>query len=303
MDSARPIAPSPPVLDGELLRAFVAFAETRNFTLAARRVGLSQPALFERVRRLGDLLSLTLYRREGRALVLTEQGVRLAAFAREQLASAEGFVRSLHGLHDGEEVTLAAGEGSYLYLLGPVLSRFVEDGSAILSLRTLGGPSACAAVLSGEADLAVAVVDLVPRGLLARDLVSAPLCAAVSSKHPLARRKSARLSDLADERLILPPAGRMHRDLVGRAVAGSGAPVGPPLEADGWPLMLAFARAGLGVAVVNGVCAPPEGVALVPVPELGTVTYRLLSRRDAVAGAAASRLTTMILGLRGCIGR
>ena len=72
-----------PIMDGALLRAFAAFAEERNFTRAARRVGLSQPALFERVQRLQALLELPLYRREGRALVLTEQGVRLAAHARE----------------------------------------------------------------------------------------------------------------------------------------------------------------------------------------------------------------------------
>jgi DNA-binding transcriptional LysR family regulator len=67
-----------PIVDGALLRAFAAFAEERNFTRAARRLGLSQPALFERVARLGSLLEVPLYRREGRSLVLTEQGVLAA---------------------------------------------------------------------------------------------------------------------------------------------------------------------------------------------------------------------------------
>ncbi|WP_437330757.1 LysR family transcriptional regulator [Sorangium sp. So ce381] len=283
-----------PILDGDLLRAFVAFADTLNFTHAARRVGLSQPALFERVRRLGDELGAPLYERTGKQLRLTDRGLRVAAHARDAVARAEAFARDLRGEPQRESVTLAAGEGAFLYLLGPALARFAAEGAS-LRLLTLGAPSACAAVRAGDAHLAVGVLDLVPPELVARDVLRTPLCVAMPRRHRLARRRSLRLMDLAGERLVLPPAGRSHRDLIGRAIARLGHEVDPPIEADGWPLMLQFAALGLGVAVVNGICAPPRGVILRPVPELGTVCYRLVTRRGAELPPAAERLAARIV--------
>lgn len=297
-----------PILEGDLLAAFAAFADTRNFTHAARRLGLSQPAFFERIRRLSDALGVPLYERQGKQIRLTAQGLRLSAHAREALVRSEACVREIRGEAARETVTLAAGEGAFLYFLGPALTRFVtaargeggasaREPAAALRLLTLGTPAACEAVRAGEAQLAVGVVDLVPEGLVAADVLRTPLCVAMSRRHPLARRRALELADLAGQRLILPPPGRSHRDFVGRAFGRIGQEIAPPIEADGWPLMLQFAAVGLGVAVVNGICVPPRGVVLRPVPELGTVCYRLITRRGAEPSPAAARLAAAILAL------
>jgi DNA-binding transcriptional LysR family regulator len=287
-----------PILDGELLRAFAAFADALNFTRAARVVGLSQPAMFERIARLAAEVGAALYERDGRQLRLTDAGVRVAAFAREELARTHAFLADLRGEAQRERVVLAAGEGAYLYLLGPALRAFArEDPDATLCPLTRGGPDALEAVREGSAHLAVAAVDLVPEDLTARDLVRTPLCAVMAAGHRLARRRSLRLADLAGERLVLAPAGQTHRAFVGRALAGVPAAPEPPIEADGWPLMLHLAGLGLGVAIVNGVCQPPRGAVLRPLRELGHVTYRLLWRRGASLPPAATRLRDRLAAL------
>lgn len=294
MESARPIVQSPrPTLDGELLRAFVAFAETRNFTRAAAQVGLSQPALFERVKRLGDRLDRPLYRRIGRSLELTPEGEELAAFGRDMLARATAFEAAMAGEPAVTPVRLAAGEGTFLYVLGPALRAF--DGE--VAPRVLGGPSAAEALRLGEVELAVGAFDLVPRGLRARDVLTTPLCAALPRRHRLARRRRLKLRDLSRERPIVAPTGQRHRELVSRAFASVSAHPAPPLEADGWPLMLAYAAAGLGVAIVNGTCTPPKGVVLRPIPELGFITYRLLVRARGELRPEAQRLADAIAAL------
>lgn len=283
------------MVDGELLEAMVAFAETLNFTHAASRVHLSQPALFERVRRLGELAGGPLYERQGRALRLTDLGQRLAAFARDTLARGDALARELAGEAPRPGVTLAAGEGAYLYLLGPALARFAAADHAQLRLLTTGAAATVKALLEGEADVGVTVVDLPPASIEARDLVRAPVCAALPTGHRLARRRSVHVADLARDRLILPPAGRLVRDLSTRFVAMHGHTVEHPLEADGWPLMLTFVAAGLGVAIVNGTCHPPAGVTLRPMPELGHVTYRVLTRRSKPIGEPARALVDALL--------
>ena len=289
---------APPILDGDLLHAFAAFALTLNFTHAARAVGLSQPALFERIGRLAEQVGAALYEREGRTLRLTATGTRVAAFAREELARASAFLGELHGEDRRQTVTLAAGEGAYLYLLGPALRAFARaDPDTTLCLLTRGGKDSVSAVREGAAQLAVAAIDLVPDDLLAHDLLRTPLCVAVASDHRLARRKHVRLAELAGERLVLSPSGHAHRELVGHALAGLQPHAKPPLEADGWPLMLHFVALGLGVAIVNGLCKLPREVVARPVRELGSVTYRLLWRRGARLPPAAAALQARLLAL------
>jgi DNA-binding transcriptional LysR family regulator len=286
------------ILDGSLLEAFVAFAETQNFTHAAKRLHLSQPALFERVRRLGELVEAPLYERVGRSLRLTEAGRKWAAFARESLDRTDALQRELHGETRRDVVTLAAGEGALLYVLGPVLSRFVSKAHGVLHVRTLGALASVEAVCSGEADLGFTVLDLVPPAVEATEVLRAPMCVAVPSRHKLAKKTSAKLAELVDERLVLPPTGRLYRDLVSRFVAMAGHALQPPLEADGWPLMLDFVRNGLGVAVVNGTCKPPAGVKLLPLAELGVVRYVLIRRKGATLSKAAQWLADEIQSLK-----
>lgn len=289
---------APPILDGDLLHAFAAFARSLNFTHAARAVGLSQPALFERIGRLAEQVGAALYERDGRALRLTATGTRVAAFASEELERAAAFLGQLRGEDRREAVTLAAGEGAYLYLLGPALRGFTrsEPGTA-LNLLTRSGRDSLSALREGAAQLAVAAVDLVPDDLIAHDLLRTPLCVAVATSHRLAARKRVRLAELTGERLILSPTGHAHRDLVGHALAGLQPHAEPPLEADGWPLMIHFVALELGVAIVNRLCKLPRDVVALPVHELGSVTYRLLRRRGAALSPAAQALQTRILAL------
>jgi DNA-binding transcriptional LysR family regulator len=287
------------MIETELLASFAAFGDTLNFTHAAKRLGLSQPALFERIQKLGASLGLALYERNGRSLVLTPAGTRVLAFARDARAHQADFLAELRSEQPRRSVTLAAGEGAYLYLLGPGLRDFTRaraNAATELDLLTLGAKATVEALRSGLAQIGVAVLDLVPAGLESVDLVSSPLAIALRHDHPLARKRGLRLAHFANERFVLTPEGQLHRDHVSRALAGTGHAPRAVLEADGWPLMLKFVEIGLGVAVVNAICHPPKGVTLRPLAELGTVTYRLLKRRNAPKSPEAEALASALLG-------
>ncbi len=286
------------MIDGDLLASFAAFGDSRNLTRAARDVGISQPALFERLRRLADAVGQPLYERRGRELALTEAGTRVLAFAIEERGRHGALLAELHGTAATPQVTLAAGEGAYLYVLGPGLAAFARDPTVELQLLTLGARATIEVVRTGRADLGVAVIDLVPRGIEARPLVTTPLCVALPARHGAAKLRAVTLESLRGARWILPPEGQLHRDLVTRAIGRTGDSPTGVLEADGWPLMLQFVALGLGVAIVNGSCAAPRGVVFRPLRELGTVTYRLLQRRGANLSPGALALATALLGAR-----
>src|SRR5262245_970675 len=86
------------------LAYFVAVAEERNFTRAAQRIPIAQPAISQQIRRLETELGERLFLRGRRATALTPAGQALLPHARAALqATADGreAVAALTGLLTG----------------------------------------------------------------------------------------------------------------------------------------------------------------------------------------------------------
>ncbi|WP_331374984.1 LysR family transcriptional regulator [Sinorhizobium chiapasense] len=73
-------------LDSDLLRTFLAVADTGNLTKAADSVGRTQSAVSMQIKKLEDALGDTLFDRHSRGVVLTRQGRRLVDNARRIVA-------------------------------------------------------------------------------------------------------------------------------------------------------------------------------------------------------------------------
>jgi len=72
-------------LDLDQLQSFCAIADCGSFTEAARRVHKTQSAVSMQIKRLEDRLSQELFLRDGRSVVLTNEGEALYALARRML--------------------------------------------------------------------------------------------------------------------------------------------------------------------------------------------------------------------------
>ena len=72
-------------LDIDLLRSFVVIAEVRALSRAAARVGRTQSALSQQMRRLEEIVDQPLFQRTGRGVVLTHPGERLLVHAQRIL--------------------------------------------------------------------------------------------------------------------------------------------------------------------------------------------------------------------------
>ncbi|HEU0033120.1 MAG TPA: LysR family transcriptional regulator [Kofleriaceae bacterium] len=268
----------------EWLFAFVTFAEHLNFTRAAKQLHISQPALHVQIKKLADEVGRPLYIRHGRALVLTPEGERLAAHGREVRELGHQVLAELRGERPGDPVVLAAGEGAFLYLLGPAIRRFARRHPLRLALA--GAPDAITAVRDARAHLGVVALDAAPRELVATKLRDVGQIVVVPANHRLAGRRSVAAKDLAGEAIVVAPAGRPHRAMVERALHGVAWSVA--VEANGWPLMLHFARLGVGIAIVNDFCELPRGMVGLPFAT-PAITYYVVARGRMSEPAAALR--------------
>src|SRR4029079_5069445 len=145
------------MIDSSRLASFRVFAEELNFTRAAARLHISQPALHVQIQKLAASLRVAVYERAGRALLLTPAGHALLGFARESERRTEAFLASL-GRATPRTVVLAAGEGTLLFVLRDAI-RLVDLELRITSRDRDG---VLAALRSGEAQLGVTALATPP---------------------------------------------------------------------------------------------------------------------------------------------
>jgi DNA-binding transcriptional LysR family regulator len=270
----------------DALVAFAEFAEDGNFSRAAIRLHISQPALHTKIAKLSRSVERPLYVRRGRSIEITEAGRKVQGFARELAASTLSFQNDLLERDTEQPVVLAAGEGSYLYLLGQGIRAHVANRRHVLRLITADGAAAVDAVRSGRAHLGVASLETAPADLAVEPFTRVGQVLAMPKQHALAKRRAVRLEHLAGLGLIVPPAGRPHRVMLSQLLQSAQVDWSVAVEASGWELMLYLVRLGMGLAVVNACCRIPAGVVTRPLPELPALHYFLFSRKDRLSGAA-----------------
>lgn len=81
-----PFRPPLPLLDNDVLRTFVAIAETGNFSTAAEAVLRTPSAVSMQIKKLEEQLKTTLFLRDARSVTLTRHGELLLCYARRMLA-------------------------------------------------------------------------------------------------------------------------------------------------------------------------------------------------------------------------
>lgn len=82
-------------VDKNALEVFVIVAQTRNFRLAAERLGVTRPAISQTLRRLEDRLNISLMQRTTRSINLTEAGKRLYAEVAPAIEQLNGAVSDI----------------------------------------------------------------------------------------------------------------------------------------------------------------------------------------------------------------
>ena len=91
------------------LRYFLAVGEASNFTMAAARLRVAQPALSRQVKDLEDEIGVELLRRSPRGVTLTDAGKLFLEEVHEILKHASESVEKVHALVRGEYSELHVG--------------------------------------------------------------------------------------------------------------------------------------------------------------------------------------------------
>lgn len=187
------------------LREFAAIAETGSFSKAARRLRIAQPPLSRHIRQLEDELGIKLFVRTATGVQITREGAMLLQQARTVLDDASALVDLATRARDGLASTLRVA-------MAPGLCEVVNR-IRIHLVKSVPQLSIEGTDMSSAQQYAALRRRLVDVGLLRHlsndaEIEAEPLFAErfvvlVSETHPLAKKRTLKLKQLASEPLLL----------------------------------------------------------------------------------------------------
>ena len=207
------------------MQVFTVAAETENFSEAARRLQISQPAVSQQIRSLENYLDVELFLRSGRGVALTDAGEVLLPLARELLDLSrriEETMGSLEGQVAGHLVigcTTTAGK----YMLPLAAAAFSQHHPNVqVTIEMCNCASIVNPLLAREVHLAISSTKIVHRDMECQPFFTDHVVLVVPADHPFAHRSSVPPAELLDQPFILREEGSSTCRMVQEGLAGQG---------------------------------------------------------------------------------
>lgn len=244
-------------MDTRQLQAFCEVVERRSFSLAAEKLGVTQPAVSLQVRALEKRLGTQLLDRSGRRVEPTESGLKLYRSAQRLLALEEEIVNELAdeatGALDGTfEIGASTGPGGVV--LSQLLCQFAELHPALhVALSVFDTQTVVERV--ADRSLQLGVVGAAPRhrGVEYEPFFRDTVVLACPPGHRFAGR-TVTLSELKGERLIVMQDGAGVRQMIEDELRRAGTrlrDLGVRLELGLQESVTSAVRGGYGVTFIS----------------------------------------------------
>lgn len=283
------------------LNAFVIVAAERSFSRAAKKLGRTQPAVSQAIRRLEVDVGDRLFDRASRNGTLTEAGRLLHEHAVRLLnlaADAETAVRDLHHVRRGR-VVIGANEAAVHSLL-PAMARFAElHGHVRVEVRRVPSRQIASELLARTLDFGVLTFQPPDRALQSISLGNDELVMLTHPTHRLAARRRVSIEEVGRQTVIAHNDPSPARERVLRLYERRHAPINIQIALPSLDGIKRAVEMGLGVALLPRRCALAEiaagRLAAVRVPGLSSPRQvRFVFRRGSELSRAAAAFLEIV---------
>lgn len=276
------------MFDPQLLRTFVALAETRSFTRAAAQLQISQPTVSQQIRRLEVAARRPLVSRDSRTMELTDNGEAMLGFAREILAAHDAAAAYFDTSAMRGRLRFGSADDLALTELPQILREFRRVHPQLDLSLTVGQSAALVKRLrAGQFDLVYVKQEPgLPTGHLVR-----------RDRHIWVSHEDTRVDADAPVPLIAYPAPSHSRAAAIQALESVGRNWRITCNVRDVNGALAAVRAGIGIAVLPQAMVPADLVPASPalgLPRLGDIDFTLLTNPRS-AGGPVEALTNAIV--------
>jgi DNA-binding transcriptional LysR family regulator len=228
---------------------------------ASENLNVAPSSISRQIAQLEAELGVKLIERNRSPLKLTEAGEIALSYYRKFSTQQEAFisqVRDLKGLKGGT-VRLAVGEALIGDILLDVLERFMVRYPEIqIVIHTAGTAEVVSMVLEDDVHIGMVFQPEPEAKIRVRASSDQPLKVIVRAGHPLSKRTSVSLADIAGERLGLPEPSFRIRQILSAAEAEEHVFLRPVLSSKSLLVLKEFARSGSGITILPGIAAHSE---------------------------------------------
>jgi DNA-binding transcriptional LysR family regulator len=229
---------------------FKQLADTGNFTRAAKKIGIAQPALSIAIKKLELGLGLNLINRSDKHDLLTAEGKVLYQSAVQLLANAEQVTLQMQELKDLKSGVVRFGVSAMMgsYYFPQVLAAFKQQYPNInVQLYEQGTATLETMLLNGEVDIALIRDDQQSSQLRYVDFIEEPIMAGMPADHPLANGKSITLYTFCQQPLVLFREGYYLRETISQYSQQHNLPLDIKLETNLIELQKSLVKNNLGI--------------------------------------------------------
>ena len=277
------------VLD-EVIRA-------KSTTLAASRLGISQPAVSRALAQMEERSGRTLFRREGHKVVPTADAMVIFEETRNIFASLQRLSQLDWTEKKRTPLRLAVPPTLAHCFLDRLAARFVaQTEGAVIAIEIVTTPQVFEMVADRTAEIGVADLPSPNQSLERVVFRRSAFACAMPLRHPLARKSRITPGDLDGQNLVALVKRNPARMTIDRLLLKADAKANVVVETSNALSAIDYVRGGLGVALVNPfpVALNASGVVFRPFePRLEYETAFFLAAGD-VAGALPRRFIEFI---------
>jgi DNA-binding transcriptional LysR family regulator len=235
------------------LRVFYHAAKNLNYTVAARELFITQPAVTAQMKAFEEACNLKLFRKKGRNLILTDEGLALFGYAEKIFKHEKEIENAIAEMHELKRGVLSLGttKAYARYFMPLMLSNFHEsypdikiqlyEGSSLDMTTSLLEYKNEVAVIAKAAELPE--VNFFPFSKEEMAVIVAP-------DHHLLEKMAVSFEELAKEPFIMKEKGSGTRKLVEEAFANANCEPNILMETSNTEFIKQLVQRGDGVSIV-----------------------------------------------------
>ncbi|MBB3037154.1 LysR family transcriptional regulator [Hoyosella altamirensis] len=256
-------------MESDELHLFISVAEYGQVTAAAEELGIAQPTLSRRLRRLEQSVGASLFDRHGKRISLNVNGEIYLEHARRAKAELDAARRRIADLANPSQGTVRIG---FLHSFGVrLVPRLIREFRSHEPRVRFELSQDAATVItdmveSGRIDVGIVSPRPVSGGVAWSLLTNQQLSLAVPEGHPMATRQSVDLAEAASEPFITMRQGYGMRRILDELCAAANFQPRITFETSELFTISGMVAAGLGVAIMPIEQNPllPEGLVQIP---------------------------------------
>lgn len=197
-------------------RVFYHVAKNLSFTLAARDLFITQPAVTKQVHALEEMLNLKLFRKKGVTTVLTEEGNLLFEYAKKLFEYEKEIELVVEEIKSLERGTLRiASPKPIKYTMNFLMAIFHKEYPKIrIQLSEGNSLTIMHRLLANEIEIAFMAKIQEHPDIQFIHFSQEEVSFVVSPNHPMAKKEKATIKEVADEPIMLKAVGSGTRKLV-----------------------------------------------------------------------------------------